>query len=324
MSGCPVISPGFCCEIHTGPWAMGVDDLSNPTITRIPRRCTVTYSGSTGGPGLASEIATWVNSHVHTLEAFSPLYTFGALGIQNGIRPEGYPTYSFTVSNYPCAMHFTTAMEQHVSRPQWPGYVGGTVPLLTDALLPIRAVDGPVTQTISPPNSTMAGVAGVGNPAAIINYGNQLQFATGYPPYNPQQPGFPENSDAQLIRELTIIPGRWADRSGAIVPIDDKAQFLFSGDWGPLGGGLSNAARIWAAYPTVYKYYTVSVGPNITRRQPICVIPDSVTFRPVDVVQAGVMPRLGIGPPNDTDFSNLTVVATFSDWFEGPFADPPS
>lgn len=315
---------GCCCAVAQGPWAIGVDDINNPTITRIPKKARITYSGvylndgpfDFPRPGPTSCGAPdFLNNQVEVFEAFAPSYSFRRdLGDHVG------------VNNNRLQMHWSTSREDHTEKPTWPGYAGGT------PTFDIGRITRKPNSQVNPadagqPNRVVA-ASGDGPNNMAVNYNTQFNFLTGWSPYSPAPFRFNQFSESCQIDEvsgkgeLTIVAGDFFDFNNPTPFLQVIFTHRFQGTIG-LSGFLQPVW--WKRLTNEWRLHEFSFtgqlgAPN--RRQRIAVIPDSITLTVADSVKFvnGIMENASNAGGR---LDRMVINITFEDWFEGPLATLP-
>lgn len=316
-------SPGGCCCGTQGLWAIGVDNIDTPTLTRIPRTAIVTYSGISinpdplfGGPNAAHpcDHPSYLNNQIDTLTAWAPSYSV-------------YRTLGQHGADTRLQMHWATALDQYVEGPAWPGVAGGT-PTFDRGRIPAR-----FGATFSPGTIGVAGNfpfnPGGGFDNMHVNYNTLANWSLTHPPYVPDPKYWDPNtlvcrSFGTYINqcEVSLLCGRYPtdDQPGSAgVQVWFGAVFL--GTIGITGEGVPLWRKTLPNVPWKLHDFVIT-GLALPRKQRICRIPDQIVFTPADSIKlpGGIMANAANG---GGDLTNMSITVTFGDWHEGPIGDLP-
>jgi hypothetical protein len=305
-------SPGGCC---CGPplyCAMGVDNIEQPTITRIPRSASVTYSGAIyvvdNGAGIYS-LDCGNPGHFNSmspvsLTAQAPTYPSGS--------PIGYPA--------PGQNHFMTwtrASGNKVINPVWPGMAGG------------EWIPNDAGQLLVPPFGITPTLAGWGYDGLVPRYFSgagtlydQFTHATEEPVGFGVPEAYCRVTKPWDFAELSLICGPLEGEGYDDTLSTNHVRLFYAAslDAGKVGSAFSAPLQLFKILDdvpydvpfTVYEFHPAD--PSIKHR--ICVIPDTISL---DISDSFFDYGPPVGPKAHGYFyHNLTIEIRFSDWYEGP------
>lgn len=300
---------------------MGVDSIDNPTMTRIPKRARVTYSGVYLGTSLfdfptaatACGAPDFLNNQVEVMEAFAPSYSLRKTIAEYSAPP---------LENFRIQMHWSTAREDRTELPTWPGYAGGT-PTFNIGRITRKGGSVVSIENDGKPDRVVQD-DGNGPENMTVNYNTQYTPEEGWPFYAPAP--FSYSNFFQECREFPtgrqgelslICGGFFGDKNDPTVEAIFTHPFLGS-------VGLSGYLQpVWHKDLSLqWKLHSFPIENNPNRLQRICVIPESVQFTVADAIKfsTGVMENASnYGGKLD----RLVIDVDFEDWFEGPLASLP-
>lgn len=312
---------GCCCVVFSDIMAFGVDNIDNPTKTRIPRTCSVTYQGVQWRNQFGQQvqpppcsIATYLENFTHHLKAWAPYYAFNKPPAPSEPQQQ---------------MCWTTAKEQWIIRPAWPGLVAGN-PDFKKGRLPWRQVTttGNTLVNQSDPDPPYPFDSGAGVFGSEQNFHRLSSNVIGQPdfgyPYFDPAPSFMFNGnctpddDIGNVAELVIQVG------GPATPQVPAGQIgaIFGSRFGGVTDTFGAQVPTWIKPigQTVQKTFNLSGGVN--RTQWICVIPETISFSSTSYAFGG-SPNKQFAQNRFGYLGEMTVTVTFGDWFDGPIANAP-